>query len=99
MIKISKAKAYSNGIIEVEYIDGIKGSFLYSDYFNFNGLLSPLKDKDFFTTMTTDHKTIKWGDEIDFCPDIIRSIITNQKIIHDDKIVFDPSLKQNGWIN
>lgn len=49
MIKISKARAYSNGIIEVEYVDGIKGSFLYSDYFNFNGLLAPLKDKKFFT--------------------------------------------------
>lgn len=99
MIKILKAKAHPDRIIEVEYNDGIKGSFVFSDFFNYEGIMSPLEDIHFFTQMNTDHKTIKWGNDIDLCPDIIRSIITNEKILHDGKVVFDPALKKNGWMS
>lgn len=44
MIKILKAKAHPDRIIEVEYNDGIKGSFVFNDFFNYEGIMSPLED-------------------------------------------------------
>jgi len=98
MIKITRLKTYDDRTIEIEYSDGVTGRFNFEDYFSYQGNLSPLKDLNYFKQAKFEDNILKWNDDIDLCPDIIRAIISNEKIIIDNKIVFDPALKQNAWI-
>lgn len=97
MTKIIKVEARDDRTIIIEYSDGIEGEFNYEDFFDYEGILEPLKDIIFFKQAKFDGAILEWNDEISFCPDIIRSIISNKKIMIDGIIVFDPALKKENW--
>ena len=37
------------------------------------------------------------NEEIELDSQIMYSICSNEKIVHDNKVVFDPTLGKNGW--
>lgn len=82
----------------LKFSNGKSGTFNFDDFFTYKGILAALKDDQFFQKVAIIDGTLTWPNECDFCPDVLYSIITNEKIYDNDKVVFDPSLKKNAWI-
>jgi hypothetical protein len=102
--KILKAIALNDYHIQVQYADGVRGKFLFSDYFEYLGYFEFLKDINQFLNLKVDEDGcyIYWtdpdGEEVEIDPAILYSICTQQKIIIDEKVVFDPSLGKQAWL-
>lgn len=95
---ITEVKVIKDKILFLKFSDGVSGTFNFDEYFSYKGILSPLKDQAYFEKVCITDGTICWPDECDMCPDVLYSIITNQKIFQDGKVVFDPSLKKQAWV-
>lgn len=96
--KIVEVKALGLKTLFLKFSDGKSGSFAYDDFFTYKGMLEPLKDQNFFNKVEVVDGTIAWPGEIDFCPDVLYSIVTKEKIYYNNKVVFDPSLGKNAWL-
>jgi hypothetical protein len=97
--KIIEVRVLKDKNLFLKFSDGKSGSFNFDDFFTYKGILAPLKDDHFFQQVSIVDGTISWPNECDFCPDVLYSIITNEKIYDNDKLVFDPGLKKNAWLN
>ena len=102
--KIIKATANPNRIIDIEYSNGLKSAFNFENYFEYIGYYNFLKDLNTFLKLNTDpggHFVFwineKTQEEIELDPQIMYSICSNEKIVYENKVVFDPSLGKNGW--
>lgn len=95
---IKEVKILGGKNIYLKFSDGKSGIFNFEDFFTYKGILAPLQDQEYFNQVAIIDGTIAWPDECDFCPDVLYSIITNEKIYVDGKLVFDPSLKKNAWV-
>ncbi|NOT77536.1 MAG: DUF2442 domain-containing protein [Bacteriovoracaceae bacterium] len=96
--KIIEVKVLKDKNLYLKFSNGKSGSFNFEDFFSYKGILKPLSDQNFFNQVSIADGTIAWPNEIDFCPDVLYSIITKEKIYHDNKVVFDPSLGKNAWL-
>lgn len=96
--KIIEVKVLNDKNLYLKFSNGKSGSFNFEDFFSYKGILKPLSDQVFFNQVSIADGTIAWPNEIDFCPDVLYSIITKEKIYHDNKVVFDPSLGKNAWL-
>jgi hypothetical protein len=103
--KIIKATAFSDRTIEIYYSSGEVGSFNFENYFDYLGLYDFLEDVSEFAKVNVDpygHNIFwlnpKTNEEIELDPSIMYSIISQQKIIVNEKVVFDPSLGKAGWL-
>ncbi len=96
--KIIEVKVLNDKNLYLKFSNGKSGSFNFEDFFSYKGILKPLSDQNFFNQVSIADGTIAWPNEIDFCPDVLYSIITKEKIYHDNKVVFDPSLGKNAWL-
>lgn len=96
--KIIEAKILSGKNLFLKFSNGKSGSFNFDDFFTYKGILEPLKDQNYFNKVSVIDGTIAWPNECDFCPDVLYAIITKEKIYHDNKVVFDPSLGKNSWL-
>lgn len=97
--KVIEVKVLKDKNIFLKFSDGKSGTFNFDDFFTYKGILAPLKDDLYFQKVEILDDTISWPNECDFCPDVLYSIITKEKIYVNKKLVFDPNLKKNAWIN
>lgn len=102
--KITYAKSNVDRSIEIEYDNGLKGVFNFEDYFEYRGYYNFLKDISNFLKILVEPEGhfIFWinqetQEEVEVDPYIMYSICSNDKIIHDNTVVFDPSLGKNAW--
>jgi hypothetical protein len=103
--KIIHAKSYPNRFIEIQFANGVVGKFNFEDFFEYRGYYDFLKDVSSFLKILVESQGhfVFWtnnetGEDIELDPYIMYSICTNEKIIHDNKVVFDPSLGKNAWM-
>lgn len=102
--KIVSATSFQDGTIEIVFENGISGKFIFSDFYDFVGYFEFLSEMDQFLQLNIDQNGsyIYWLDhaneEIEIDTDILYSICTNQKIIIDERVVFDPRLKKQAWL-
>lgn len=85
----------------LKFSDGVEGEFCFSDYFPCNTELSKkLLNPEYFSKVTVNKEfgCIEWPDGYDPAPDVLYAIIANEKIIVNEKIVFDPALGKAGWL-
>ena len=74
-------------VLRVTFDDGLSGDYDLTDLIADGPAIAPLKDQDYFNTVSIgDHGyTFSWnldefGNEIDFCPDATRILIETQKV-------------------
>jgi ribosomal protein S4E len=97
--QITEVKTLNGKNIFLKFSDGKSGTFNFEDFFSYKGILAPLKDEEVFKKVMIVDGTISWPNECDFNPDVLYSIITNEKIYVDGELVFDPLLKKDAWLH
>ena len=69
--------------LELSFTDGVKGELdLKERVIGRGGVFTPLQDIDFFKRVKVDPEagTIVWPNEVDFCPDVLYSLVTGKPI-------------------
>ena len=69
--------------MELSFTDGTTGELdLEARVLGRGGVFSPLKDIVFFRKVRLDPEagTIMWPNEVDFCPDVLYSLVTGKPI-------------------
>ena len=69
--------------LELSFTDGTKGELdLKARVLGRGGVFSPLADISFFRQVRVDPEagTIVWPNEVDFCPDVLYSLVTGKPI-------------------
>jgi hypothetical protein len=97
--QIAEVKTLNGKNIFLKFSNEKSGTFNFEDFFSYKGILAPLKDEEVFKKVTIVDGTISWPNECDFNPDVLYSIITNEKIYVDGELVFDPLLKKDAWLH
>ena len=101
--KIIKAKSFSNRDIEVTFDNGVHSIINFNNYFSYDGYYSFLLDINNFLNLKIEESGdyIYWindnGEEVEIDPLILYAILSQEKIIIDGKVVFDPALGKNAW--
>ncbi|MCX6028647.1 MAG: DUF2442 domain-containing protein [Chloroflexi bacterium] len=69
--------------LELSFTDGIKGELDFRGrVVGRGGVFAPLEDVDFFRRVQVDPEagTIIWPNEVDFCPDVLYSLVTGKPV-------------------
>jgi hypothetical protein len=69
--------------LELTFKDGTKGELdLRERVVGRGGVFTPLENLDFFKQVRVDPEvgTIVWPNEVDFCPDVLYSLVTGRSI-------------------
>jgi len=69
--------------LELSFADGTTGELDFKDrVVGRGGVFSPLEDIGFFRQVKVDPEagTIVWPNDVDFCPDVLYSIVTGKPI-------------------
>jgi uncharacterized protein DUF2442 len=69
--------------LELSFTDGAKGELDFeARVVGRGGVFSPLEDTTFFRQVKVDPEagTIVWPNEVDFCPDVLYSLVTGKPI-------------------
>ncbi|MBI3472428.1 MAG: DUF2442 domain-containing protein [Candidatus Solibacter usitatus] len=69
--------------LELSFTDGTKGELDFRErVLGRGGVFSPLEDVSFFGRVAVDPEagTIVWPNEVDFCPDVLYSLVTGKPI-------------------
>lgn len=69
--------------LELSFTDGTKGELdLKERVVGRGGVFTPLEDIGFFKQVKVDPEagTIVWPNEVDFCPDVLYSLVTGRPI-------------------
>ena len=69
--------------LELSFTDGTKGELDFEErVVRRGGVFSPLEDINFFKQVKVDSEagTIVWPNEVDFCPDVLYSLVTGKPI-------------------
>jgi len=69
--------------LELSFTDGTKGELDFEErVLGRGGVFSPLEDVSFFGQVTVDPEagTIVWPNEVDFCPDVLYSLVTGKPL-------------------
>ena len=101
MKKIIDVKTNPQMKLWLKFSDGVEGEFCFGDYFPCNTEVSKkLLNPDYFSKVSVNKEfgCIEWPDGYDPAPDVLYAIITKQKIIVNEKIVFDPALGKSAWL-
>jgi hypothetical protein len=96
--QIIEAKVIPEKNLFLKFSNGKSGTFNFDDFFDYIGILEPLKDSLFFNKISVTNGTVEWPNECDLCPDVLYAIVMNEKIYHNGSVVFDPSLGKNAWM-
>ena len=85
--RIKSVEVVRYPVLRVTFDDGLAGEYNLSDLIAYGPIFAPLKDQDYFNTVSVGDRgyTFGWnlddiGNEIDFCPDATRILIETQKI-------------------
>lgn len=69
--------------LELSFTDGTKGELDFRErVLGRGGVFRPLEDVSFFGRVAVDPEagTIVWPNEVDFCPDVLYSLVTGKPI-------------------
>ena len=69
--------------LELSFTDGTTGELDFKErVVGRGGVFTPLQDIDFFKQVRVDPEagTIVWPNEVDFCPDVLYSLVTGEPI-------------------
>ncbi len=69
--------------LELSFTDGTTGELDFKErVLGRGGVFGPLEDISFFGQVTVDAEagTIMWPNEVDFCPDVLYSLVTGKPI-------------------
>lgn len=74
-IKIKKAKYLNDYKIELIFSDGVAKVVNFKPFLkNAKNLFVPLLDLNYFKSFSVDDTTIRWPNEVDFCPDVLYEV-------------------------
>lgn len=102
--KIIKAKPSSNREIDIQFENGFQSVINFEKYFSYTGYYSFLSDVNRFLQLQVEPSGdyIYWindnNEEIEIDPAILYSICSQEKIVIDGKVVFDPGLGKDAWL-
>ena len=69
--------------LELSFTDGAKGELDFKERVaGRGGVFAPLEEIEFFGQVTVDPEagTIVWPNEVDFCPDVLYSLVTGTPV-------------------
>lgn len=69
--------------LELSFSDGTKGEIDFKErIIGRGGVFAPLEDVEFFRRVQVDREagTIVWPNEVDFCPDVLYSLVTGKPV-------------------
>ncbi|MBI3193715.1 MAG: DUF2442 domain-containing protein [Ignavibacteriae bacterium] len=80
MININKVRPLEHYQLELEFSDGMTGVIDVSSYVG-SGVFSAWLDKNFFNNVQIGESSeLKWGDDIDLCPDALYMKLTGKSV-------------------
>jgi len=84
--------------LELVFMDGTTGELDFKERIvGRGGVFTPLQDVDFFKQVRVDPEagTIVWPNEVDFCPDVLYSLVTGKPIRAERRArVHEPLVRQ-----
>ncbi len=69
--RITAARVLANHVIELKFSDGFVGQVDLAPAL-WGPVFTPLKDLDYFHRCRLEDDTIRWPNDADFCPDVLR---------------------------
>ena len=81
--RIEKVRYLAGYRLELQFTDGTKGELDFRQrVVGRGGVFKPLEDLEFFKQVTVEPEagTLVWPNEVDFCPDVLYSLVTGQAI-------------------
>lgn len=102
--KIIKAIPSANREIDIQFENGIHAVIDFEKYFSYSGYYLFLSDLKKFLNLHIEEygDYIYWlndkNEEVEIDPAILYSICSQEKIIIDGKVVFDPSRGRDSWL-
>jgi hypothetical protein len=79
--RVEKVRYLDGYCLELQFTDGTKGNIDFrSRIVGRGGVFKPLGDIEFFKQVVVDPETgtLIWPNEVDFCPDVLYSLVTGQ---------------------
>jgi len=81
--RVTSVRHLSEYRLELTFADGTRGELDLKDRIvGRGGVFAPLEDVRFFAQVQVDPEagTIVWPNEVDFCPDVLYSLVTGKPI-------------------
>ncbi len=81
--RITKARYVRDYRLELTFTDGTAGEVDFKDrVVGRGGVFAPLEDINFFKQVKVDSEagTIVWPNDVDFCPDVLYSLVAHRPI-------------------
>ena len=81
--RIKQVRHVAGYRLELSFTDGITGELDFKErVVGRGGVFKPLEDVDFFKQVQVDPEagTIVWPNDVDFCPDVLYSLVTGEPI-------------------
>lgn len=81
--RVTQVRHVGGHRLELSFSDGVKGELDFEDrVVGRGGVFRPLEDISFFRQVKVDPEagTIVWPNEVDFCPDVLYSLVTGRAI-------------------
>jgi hypothetical protein len=69
--RIIDARVIENCIVEFQFSDGYVGRVDLAPAL-WGPIFEPLKDPDYFRQLRIEDDTVRWPNDVDFCPDVLR---------------------------
>ena len=69
--RITAARIIEGSIIEIQFADGYAGRLDMTPAL-WGPVFQPLRDPDYFRQFRLEDDTIRWPNDADFCPDVLR---------------------------
>ena len=93
--RVKQVRHLGQNRLELSFTDGTKGKLDFEHrVLGRGGIFSPLEDISFFGQVTVDQEagTIVWPNEVDFCPDVLYSLVTGKPI----RVLVHPATPSRG---
>lgn len=84
--RVTDVRHISEYRLELSFTDGTRGEIDFRPrVVGRGGVFLPLQDVEFFSQVQVDPEagTIVWPNEVDFCPDVLYSLVTGEPIQSD----------------
>jgi len=81
--RVTKVRYITRYRLELSFSDGVTGELdLEERVIGRGGVFRPLEDVNYFRQVKVDPEagTIVWPNEVDFCPDVLYSLVTGKPV-------------------
>jgi len=85
-IDVIKAKFLDDHNVHIEFADGTEGVVDIRNEFenDHRQIVRDVLTGAMFKTMKVDLGTLRWANEVDFCPDYLYKLVTEEKTLQED---------------